>query len=423
MNYLDLSQTADYKLSRLVQRISYGEIMIGQNFIVKSLSEALITHRPFEVVLAPTYWTEEQFKVVVTAVTTSGAGVAVIPRCLGIADSHLEEPALSVLVLEEISCPLVQNRLLGNLFGETEKNGNQKLWATVLTSVAPAVSGGGKFFFRNESDLSETTGRWVRSTSGLFDTQEGNVPQWRKYVSGVDVVLIDARNYSDIAQRVRLNTVVPRVLPVNFELFKVDRQLANYWAPIISSDKWLWVNKIRTSLLMVAIGSILIIFGALFIAFSGLRGVSEISGTAVAVAAPHHYVETASSRVKVEIPAGWIVKRTIGKFTAVDGASGRRLLVVTNELRSDATFRSVGVSLANRVGQRGPGWVTDLQLRGHFATKEVISYREIAGSGPSVRWYVQVAPQLQISVGCQVAESYGPEVGFCVRAVETMLIS
>lgn len=116
--------------------------------------------------------------------------------------------------------------------------------------------------------------------------------------------------------------------------------------------------------------------------------------------------------------AGMQTTRTV----FADPDTGRRLLVVQSEVRSDSTLDSVARSLGNRIRQRGDDVVTEFSPSTRFMGRDVISYRETPASGSAIRWYVQVADGLQVSVGCQDGSAGESVEAECSRAVSTIRI-
>ncbi|MXP23021.1 type VII secretion-associated protein [Gordonia sp. HNM0687] len=105
-----------------------------------------------------------------------------------------------------------------------------------------------------------------------------------------------------------------------------------------------------------------------------------------------------------------------------DPDTGRRLLLVQSEVRADSTLASVARSLGNRIRQRGDEVVTEFSPSTRFMGREVISYREAPASGSAIRWYVQVADGLQVSVGCQDGSAGESVDAECARAVSSVRI-
>lgn len=106
----------------------------------------------------------------------------------------------------------------------------------------------------------------------------------------------------------------------------------------------------------------------------------------------------------------------------VDPDTGGRLLLVQSAVRSDSTLESVARSLGNRIRQRGDDVVTEFSPSTRYTGRDVISYRETPASGSAIRWYVQVADGLQVSVGCQDGASGEPVDAECARAVSSVRI-
>ncbi|WP_262365506.1 type VII secretion-associated protein [Gordonia sp. OPL2] len=136
-------------------------------------------------------------------------------------------------------------------------------------------------------------------------------------------------------------------------------------------------------------------------------------------------------RTSLVIPSEWR-QSELGTAPGRDGPSrtvfadpdtGRRILLVQSEVRSDSTLASVATSLGNRIRQRGDDVVTEFSPSTRFMGRDVISYREAPASGSGIRWYVLVADGMQVSIGCQsgnAGESVDPE---CARAVSTVQIA
>ncbi|MEP9392309.1 type VII secretion-associated protein [Gordonia sp. VNQ95] len=108
-------------------------------------------------------------------------------------------------------------------------------------------------------------------------------------------------------------------------------------------------------------------------------------------------------------------------FVAPD--DGARLILVQSPIRAGSTPASVGVSMGNRIGQRGDDVVSEFSPSTRFAGRDVISYREAPASGAPIRWYVLVEHDLQVSIGCQAGTGGQSVDGPCVQAVESARIA
>lgn len=108
---------------------------------------------------------------------------------------------------------------------------------------------------------------------------------------------------------------------------------------------------------------------------------------------------------------------TVSRTVFTDPATGGRILLVQTEVRSGSTTESVATSLANRIRQRGDDVVTEFSASTRFAGRDVIAYREAPASGSAIRWYVLVAGDLQVSIGCQAGSDGQPVDAQCATAV------
>lgn len=136
-------------------------------------------------------------------------------------------------------------------------------------------------------------------------------------------------------------------------------------------------------------------------------------------------------RTSLSVPADWR-QSELGAAPGRDGPSrtvfadpdtGRRILLVQSDVRSDSTLASVATSLGNRIRQRGDDVVTEFSPSTRFMGRDVISYREAPASGSAIRWYVLVADGTQVSVGCQSGNAGESVDAECARAVSTVQIA
>ncbi|GEE01863.1 hypothetical protein nbrc107696_23090 [Gordonia spumicola] len=132
--------------------------------------------------------------------------------------------------------------------------------------------------------------------------------------------------------------------------------------------------------------------------------------------------------VVVDIPGDW--RRSELDDRRVDGSGtravfadpddGSRIVVVVTPLRAGSSRDSVAVSLRNRLAQRGDDVVREFSADASYAGRSVIAYRETPASGSSIAWYVHVAGDRQVSIGCQRGTGDVPIDDACAGAVRSL---
>ena len=122
--------------------------------------------------------------------------------------------------------------------------------------------------------------------------------------------------------------------------------------------------------------------------------------------------------VRLDVPAGWIERSSRRSAQASmsrvelapEGATGRRIVVVRNELLPDADAGSVAAELAEKVASDGDGKFAEFDPEAMRGNRAGMSYREHPGDGSEVQWMVFLDGQVQLSIGCQHLEGEWPQL-------------
>ncbi|GAB3129288.1 hypothetical protein GCM10027289_11250 [Tsukamurella serpentis] len=135
---------------------------------------------------------------------------------------------------------------------------------------------------------------------------------------------------------------------------------------------------------------------------------------------PDTYRRVAFDGALVELPEGWSVTEPAPGRRMAQAADGRRVTVVRARLRSPSDTSGVAAELKAALARRTDHRIADLNPSVVVAGREVIGYRELLDAQRSVNWYVVVAGEAQLSVGCEAGDGAAPLTAPCERAVGTV---
>ncbi|WP_345314256.1 type VII secretion-associated protein [Gordonia alkaliphila] len=313
-----------------------------------------------------------------------------VPRAVAIAASHSDAAAQTCLVIEELWVP-----------GEPPGWG-PPLWRAQV--------------------LHRDGGRWEVVRSAADELTAGLPDELRELGRAADVVLVDGPRPRELAAELARNLPDARVARVDPALLMRHGGRHLPRAPLdfdFPSPPEPSRRRGGRALLVVVIAAVLTL---------GVVGlVARWPRPAV--------VDHGAARVgpvELTVPGGWQRTELSGdrpedgrgiRAVFADEADGRRLIVVVTALRAGADRASVASSLAQRVAQRGDDVVVEFAASSTYGGRQVISYREAPGSGPSVRWYIVVDSGLQVSVGCQEGTGAGRVDDACRRAVGSVRVA
>lgn len=112
-------------------------------------------------------------------------------------------------------------------------------------------------------------------------------------------------------------------------------------------------------------------------------------------------------RVVVTVPSGWhSTTATEGRTDLVpDDATRTRITITQKPVTVKAGYDEVAADLTAQIAKKPEGTVTEVRRDVVFAGRPGLSYEEHPADGSTVRWQVLVERGVQISIGCQYAES------------------
>ncbi len=300
--------------------------------------------------------------------------------------------------------------------------------AVVETTHLPAHAGEpGRSAFWDVAIVIRTDRGWVVDGHGIIEPDRTEAEICEVIEDSVDAVVVDGDDPEVVARAVELiasAVVAGRVIAADRALVRdyglrgsPQRPARPAWTPgdgpEFGGQRWYRRPSVVAGLLLALVATV----GTV----RALRGDTRAGPVADTVTV---------DRVRLTVPGQWHrtdppggTARSGPRSTVfADPADGRRLLVVLNPVRSGATQQSVGLSLRNRIRQRGDATVTEFSASTSYAGREVISYREAPGSGSPIRWYVRVADGLQVSIGCQGGDQGQSLDTECAQAVSSVRI-
>ncbi|MDP0398051.1 type VII secretion-associated protein [Tsukamurella strandjordii] len=132
---------------------------------------------------------------------------------------------------------------------------------------------------------------------------------------------------------------------------------------------------------------------------------------------PESFVQVAFDGTVVDLPRGWDITEPAPGRRLAQAGDGRRVTVVRTRLRASTDQAAVAAELKSELDRRGDHRISDLDPAGSVAGRDVIGYRERLAADRVVDWYVVVAGDAQLSVGCEAGRTAAPLAGACERAV------
>ncbi|MBO0882786.1 MAG: type VII secretion-associated protein [Mycobacterium sp.] len=110
--------------------------------------------------------------------------------------------------------------------------------------------------------------------------------------------------------------------------------------------------------------------------------------------------------LRITIPPGWQPTNTGAdptrrlELTPREGPRAR-IVLTQQQLAPGAGYDQVFSSLQTQTADRPPGTITDLRRNAVYAGRAALGYTEHPRDGSVVDWYVVIAHDIQVSVGCQ----------------------
>lgn len=346
---------------------------------------------PGPVIGHPTTWGAPRLGVLRRALGDLGIEATLLPRAVLIAQSHADPTAGRVVVVETTHLP-------------RQAPGIDHGWDVTRLDVGPD----GRRIIGSEV--------WTRD-----DRNADAGPATELVDDTVTAIFVDGDEPAEVAAA--LDWLAGRF--ATQRIVAVDRNLIARHGIPVRLPEWTDPEPLppapsrRRRLVLAATGIAVAVITVLVVAGGG--------GPAPAAAEDR---QLRVGEISVPVPAPWKQSDLPGlnggqaaredaaaRTVVADPRDGRRLIVVTTPVRAGSTLESVAASLRSRIEQRGTAVVAAFSASTRYGDREVISYRETPVSGPAVHWYVQLAGDLQVSIGCQDGEAGQPVEPVCRRAV------
>lgn len=135
---------------------------------------------------------------------------------------------------------------------------------------------------------------------------------------------------------------------------------------------------------------------------------------------PEAFQQVAFDGTVVDLPRGWTITEPARGRRVAEAGDGRRVTVVHTRLRAPTDRATVAAELRTALDRRDDQRISDLDPAGTVAGRDVIGYRERLAADRIVDWYVVVADDAQLSVGCEAGRTAAPLAGPCERAVRSV---
>ena len=367
--------------------------------VLRDLTEYRATHcrTPVPLVVGvPSAWGSVRRKVIEEAAAQQRCPVRVTPRATLVAAAHADAALRRCAVVETTHLPV-----------HPGEPGRSAFWDVAI--------------------VIRTEHGWVVDGHGIIEPDRTEAGICEVIDDSVDAVVVDGDDPEAIAYAVEVITPVVaagRVIAADRALVRAyglrgspARPGPQPWTPgdgpRIGGRRWYRRPPVLAGLLLAVVATV----GTLL----AVRGDTTAGPVTASVTV---------DRVRLTVPGQWHrtgppedTDRSGPRRTVfADPGDGRRLLVVLSPVRSGASQQSVGLSLRNRIRQRGDTVVTEFSASTSYAGRDVISYREAPGSGSPIRWYVLVADGLQVSIGCQGGDQGRPLDAECTQAVGSVRV-
>ncbi|MDS1112380.1 type VII secretion-associated protein [Gordonia westfalica] len=273
---------------------------------------------------------------------------------------------------------------------------------------------------------------WAVERSGVVEPGERAAEGLSIVDDAVEAVFVDGEDPREVSAAIELiaaHAIAGRVVQVDRDLLvRLGRRTggtADDAVPVVGDpappEPDVSTRRSRRVLAGAAIAAVLVVAGAFAVGWwqrdDPAPATAEVAVGRATLAVPGDWRHTAQ-----DTPSDTTDDPTTTRAVFVSPDDGRRIVAVLTELRDGSTRQSVGISLRNRIDQRGDDVVTEFSADTRYAGRDVISYREAPASGSAIRWYVIVDDGLQVSIGCQAgtaAESVDDE---CVRTVRSVRV-
>lgn len=386
--------------------------------LLAEIGTALVTPGGSFVLGVPSFWGRVRTAVVDEAARRSGYRIVLVPRAVLIAASHSDVLIRRCAVVETTHLPVSRRRPASDVAITAD-----------LTVVGRGSGGGWEIERRGTVELDESDAVEL-DESGAVGLDESNAVGLD---DSVHAVYVDGHDRAEVDQvrallGARLSAV--RVIAADRELTRrlgaraLPAPVAGVRAPQLCFDPPVHaaVRSPRGRVVASAV-AFAVVIGSILAVPRILSGTSSAEGIRIVTVDP----------VQVSVPGGWQRSTTPLPSSGADRVprssvfaaptDGRRIIVTTTALRAGASAATVASSLANRIAARGTDDVAEFSASMTYAGREVIGYREHAGSGGPISWYVLVEGGWQISVGCQggdQGESVEPQ---CRAAVGSLAMA
>ena len=348
------------------------------------------------VVGVPSAWGSVRRKAIEEAAAQQRCPVRVTPRATLVAAAHADTALRRCAVVETTHLP-----------AHADEPGRSAFWDVAI--------------------VIRTEHGWVVDGHGILEPDRIETEICGVIDDSVDAVVVDGDDPEVVAHAVELiasAVVAGRVIAADRALVRdyglrgsPERPALGAWTPgdgpEFAGSRWYRRPPVMAGLLLAVVATV----GTML----AVRGHTTAGPVAETVTV---------DRVRLTVPGRWHRTDPPGETARsgprstvfADPADGRRLLVVLNPVRSGATQQSVGLSLRNRIRQRGDVTVTEFSASTSYSGRDVISYREAPGSGSPIRWYVLVADGLQVSIGCQGGDRGQSLDTECAQAVSSVRV-